>query len=326
MGARSVIVVAETAKGVTHVIDTRAVGAYISQLRRDADLTQAEMASRLNLTHQAVSKWENGLALPDIQTLMDLADLFGVSIEQILSGGTRASHSRPDSIHRDPVETVAPMTPSVQQEPSSDQPPEEPFHTEPPRGSTPEQPDHSGAAEGETVELDIELLLQLAPFMRKETVNRAFEKACAGEIDPDCLIELAPFVSREMLDKAVHLVSEGKLSVQQLAGLAPFLSKETVNRAFERACAGEIEPDCLVELAPFVSRELVERAVDLIGEGKLSEEHLEDLAPFLGKNALQRALDKIKDGSISREALAGLAPFLGPDLIEEIVFGKAKPE
>ena len=66
--------------------------------------------------------------------------------------------------------------------------------------------------------------------------------------------------------------------------------------------------------------------MDLIGEGKLSEEHLEDLAPFLGKNALQRALDKIKDGSISREALAGLAPFLGPDLIEEIVFGKAKSE
>ena len=59
------------------------------------------MASKLNVTHQAVSKWENGLALPDVQTLMNWPVLFGVSIGQILSGGKRASHVRRDHVEED---------------------------------------------------------------------------------------------------------------------------------------------------------------------------------------------------------------------------------
>lgn len=50
------------------MIDTRVIGVYISYLRKDRDLTQLELAERLNVSHQAVSKWERGESVPDIGT------------------------------------------------------------------------------------------------------------------------------------------------------------------------------------------------------------------------------------------------------------------
>ena len=58
------------------MLDARLIGSYISRLRKEADLTQSELSDRLNVTHQAVSKWERGESLPDIGTLMELAKVF----------------------------------------------------------------------------------------------------------------------------------------------------------------------------------------------------------------------------------------------------------
>ena len=49
-------------------------------------LTQAELADRLHVTRQAVSKWESGKSVPDTGTLLTMAELFGVSVETVLSG------------------------------------------------------------------------------------------------------------------------------------------------------------------------------------------------------------------------------------------------
>ncbi|MBQ3079401.1 MAG: helix-turn-helix transcriptional regulator [Clostridia bacterium] len=67
-------------------IDNRVVGAAITQLRLRQGMTQLQLASTLNVSHQAVSKWEKGAALPDIQTLLALTQLFGLSVEQLLLG------------------------------------------------------------------------------------------------------------------------------------------------------------------------------------------------------------------------------------------------
>ena len=66
------------------MVDTRAVGRLIATLRQTKGLTQQQLAAALNVSHQAVSKWENGAALPDIQTLLDLTKLFGITVEQLL--------------------------------------------------------------------------------------------------------------------------------------------------------------------------------------------------------------------------------------------------
>ena len=54
------------------------------ELRQARDLTQEEMAQRLNVTRQAVSRWENGDTAPGIDTLKLIATTFGVTVESIL--------------------------------------------------------------------------------------------------------------------------------------------------------------------------------------------------------------------------------------------------
>lgn len=59
------------------------IGNKIKQLRYKASLTQEQLGDRLGLSAQAVSKWENAAAMPDITLLPDLAEIFGVSIDDL---------------------------------------------------------------------------------------------------------------------------------------------------------------------------------------------------------------------------------------------------
>ena len=55
------------------------------ELRRAAGLSQEELAERLNVSRQAVSKWENGAAQPELSKLVELSRLYGVSVDVLLS-------------------------------------------------------------------------------------------------------------------------------------------------------------------------------------------------------------------------------------------------
>ncbi len=59
-------------------------GKRFQRLRKKANFTQEEVSNQLNITPQAVSKWENDIAAPDISVLADLADMFGVSTDELL--------------------------------------------------------------------------------------------------------------------------------------------------------------------------------------------------------------------------------------------------
>ena len=65
--------------------DTRAIGQAIAQLRRAMHMTQQALAAHLYVSHQAVSKWEHGVALPDIITLYTMCRLFGITMEQLIT-------------------------------------------------------------------------------------------------------------------------------------------------------------------------------------------------------------------------------------------------
>lgn len=56
----------------------------IRDLRRKSGLSQEELADKLDVSRQAVSKWETGSAVPTTETLVELADFFGVSLDFLL--------------------------------------------------------------------------------------------------------------------------------------------------------------------------------------------------------------------------------------------------
>ena len=62
----------------------KTIGEIIAQKRKEKKLTQEELAERMGVSAQAVSKWENGLSCPDITLLPPLAALFGVTVDELL--------------------------------------------------------------------------------------------------------------------------------------------------------------------------------------------------------------------------------------------------
>jgi transcriptional regulator with XRE-family HTH domain len=60
------------------------IAANISDLRRRYNMTQLELAERLNYTDKAISKWERGESIPDVLVLKQIADLFGVTVDYLL--------------------------------------------------------------------------------------------------------------------------------------------------------------------------------------------------------------------------------------------------
>lgn len=62
------------------------IGKFILEQRKKLNLTQSELAEKLSVTSQAISKWERGRGLPDIEMLNGLAKIFNVEIDDILNG------------------------------------------------------------------------------------------------------------------------------------------------------------------------------------------------------------------------------------------------
>lgn len=75
-------------------MDTLKIGRYIQHLRKSAGMTQKELAEKLNISFQAVSKWENGDTLPDTGILLELCDALNTTADKLLNGGSLTAGER----------------------------------------------------------------------------------------------------------------------------------------------------------------------------------------------------------------------------------------
>ena len=75
-------------------MDTLKIGRYIQHLRKAAGLTQRELAEKLSISFQAVSKWEKGETLPDTGILLPLCDILGTTADKLLHGGSLLGFER----------------------------------------------------------------------------------------------------------------------------------------------------------------------------------------------------------------------------------------
>ncbi len=69
-------------------MDTMKTGSYLAALRKNAGMTQQEAADRLSISNKTISKWESGGGFPDIAILPALAELYGVTADDLLAGET----------------------------------------------------------------------------------------------------------------------------------------------------------------------------------------------------------------------------------------------
>lgn len=67
-------------------MDQIKIGAFISELRKEHNMTQRVLAEKLGVTDRAISKWENGRGLPDVSLMKPLCEILGITVTELLNG------------------------------------------------------------------------------------------------------------------------------------------------------------------------------------------------------------------------------------------------
>ena len=67
-------------------MDQIKIGRFIAACRKRANLTQLQLAAKLGITDKAISKWERGITMPDTSIMLELCDILGISVNELLSG------------------------------------------------------------------------------------------------------------------------------------------------------------------------------------------------------------------------------------------------
>ena len=136
------------------MFDMTKIGKKISQLRKQNGLTQMELADKLAISYQAVSNWERGATMPDISKLPELADIFGVTIEEILcderKGRIVEEIAKGEDLTDVKTEDLADIAPIINREQFK------------------QAYEH---ADTDCEQLDFNMLMGLAPFLDEDVLN-----------------------------------------------------------------------------------------------------------------------------------------------------------
>ena len=77
-------------------MDKKTVGKNLAARRKAADLTQEALGERLSLSNKTISRWETGVFLPDSETLLRLAEFYGVTVDELLFSAVGGKAPKPE--------------------------------------------------------------------------------------------------------------------------------------------------------------------------------------------------------------------------------------
>lgn len=77
-------------------MDQQKIGMFLKELRRERSLTQEEAAEILGVSNRSVSRWENGVTMPDLDLLIQIAKYYDVGVGEILDGGKKGEDTEKD--------------------------------------------------------------------------------------------------------------------------------------------------------------------------------------------------------------------------------------
>jgi len=176
-------------------------GANISRLRKERDMPQSKLADMLNVTRQAVSKWERGEGFPDISILCEIANVFGVTVDALINAGGASD-----------TETAILSSVSQNQEIAKE------------------------VFEDKSVIQDI---INIAPYLKVSTLSAIAEQLAKHNIDISKIVELSEFMNDESIVKLFQNSSLDMLDDALLERLIPFLDKDSLYVVLDRVMNGQ---------------------------------------------------------------------------------------
>jgi transcriptional regulator with XRE-family HTH domain len=198
-------------------------GSYVAHLRKDRDMPQSKLADMLNVTRQAVSKWERGESFPDISLLCAIAEIFGTSVDTLLNAGEASGNE-------------AAILASVTQN----------------------QEIAKEVFEDKSVIQDI---INIAPYLKVSTLSAIAEQLAKHNIDISKIVELSEFMSDESVVKLFQNSTLETLDDTLLEKLIPFLDKDSVYAILEKVMSGQNSTKLIKAMSPYINYSLIECAV-----------------------------------------------------------------
>lgn len=270
------------------------VGRKISELRKQHNMTQLELADKMEISFQAVSNWERGNSMPDISKLPELAALFEVTIDELLgenskvidglmNGDVKELLEQNDIAFEDIVE-IAPML----------------------------KPDQVDEIFEEVKNENLQDIKNLLPFVSSDIINALSAKAAEEGSSPDLKL-LEPFTGQDALnDIARKMIAESK----SIADIVPFVSRDIVSELADMLYE-QSGIAALSDIIPFIPGEQLQK----IAEKEFASNglhHFDNIAPFLNRSYLndlaKRAIER--DGI---KAISNIAPFLDKQMLSAYV-------
>ncbi len=178
------------------MFNTQAFGLRLAQLRKNADMTQSHLAERLNITRQAVSKYETGDSFPDVTILVTMAEVFGVSVDGLIGAGC-------------PTEGEAAILHSLVhgQEPTAKTTPEDVAGLAPwLKPSVVAKLTANLAKDG----INLTYLTELATYLSDEGTLRLLEQADCSSMTPEMLEHLLPFMDYDSRCRILDKILDGE--------------------------------------------------------------------------------------------------------------------
>lgn len=213
------------------MFNTRKFGGYLSQLRKKADMTQSELADTLNLTRQAVSRYELGESFPDVSVLVLIADIFGVSVDELINSGepTRGEslilgnivHGNSDVVAEkfsDIVGLAPLLKPSIIDKLAS-----------------------CFSKQG----IDISAIVDLAEYLNDESVLSLLENATFDSMSPELLEKFVPLLDDKSKNKILEKILSGEMDWHFLRVLLVYIDFMSVSLIEAAVIEGALPKEAL---------------------------------------------------------------------------------
>ena len=179
------------------MFDIFAFGAYLARLRKKADMTQSELADRLSVTRQAISKYERGDSFPDISILVPLSELFSESLDELISAGTSSQGEQhllkqiangEQNVMTDQINDLSGIAPLL-------------------KPSVLDKLSKGLHKHG----VDITNIMELAEYLSDEATVSLIENADFSALPPDLVRRLAPFLNEPSRMALIESIFDGML-------------------------------------------------------------------------------------------------------------------
>lgn len=303
------------------MFDVIEIGRRISRLRKEQDMTQPALADKMGVSFQAVSNWERGASMPDISKLPELAEVLGVSVDELLGGGRGSeliAHVLDGSEEAFVEESDVTLEEAGEAAPVLKPKQVKRIVLAINEKNEKQEKKHGWEKEGKDSGVSLSGLLAIAPFLDEESVDDlAMRLAPVTGIAK--LAAIAPFVSEKALDQLAEKAVTENVPIGELAAIAPFLSEKALDNLAERALDGKSRVGELAAIAPFLSEKALGNIAEKVLEngGRINE--LAAIAPFLEEDQLDKIVKSALRNGTETGEITALLPFLSQDTLKELV-------